>query len=270
MIDLEKIIERFIAISIKSIKARDDAYVAEFILNEFSKNDKYITKNKTIKELYHKYLFGDDIISLLNTDKFYNELSKKEYPLLFESIKIETKTSKKKSNNINWEQFEMPINQKIIVERIPMFRKEMIKLFKKYVAYMELKKWIAKNGITSPPSISNFKGKSKIYPKTFNDIFTTKEWSVYIDALYKVEKPVIDKNYNYIGKVKKHKGVIASWIKHLQTKGIIDIKYSRQELSRVLNNEINGLDIGLDGKTIDNLSKEYEDNYREKLIKLTK
>lgn len=268
MIDLEKIIERFIAISIKSIKARDEAYVAEFILNEFSKYDKYITKNKTIKELYHKYLFGDDIISLLNTDKFYNELSKDDYPLLFESIKKEMKTSKKKANNDNWGQFEMPISQNIIVERIPIFRKELIKLFKKHVAYMELKKWIEKNGISTPPSISNFKGKSKVYPKTFNDIFALKEWRLYIDALYLVEQPVIDKNYNYIGKVKKHKGVIASWIKHLQTKGIIDIKYSRQELALVLNNEIKGLNLGTDGKTITNYSIEYETNYKEKLIKL--
>lgn len=107
-------------------------------------------------------------------------------------------------------------------------------------------------------------------PKGFKDIFTNSEWEIYINALHKVENPVIDKEYNYIGKARNDKGVICSWIKDLQNKGIIKKKHNRQELAIVLNNEISGLNLGKDGKTFDNTSTVYDKKYKEKLQNLIK
>lgn len=103
----------------------------------------------------------------------------------------------------------------------------------------------------------------------FKDIFISADWKIYIDALFKVTSPVIDKEYNYIGG-RNGKGVIGSWIKDLQTKGIIKKIYNRQQLATILNNEIKGLNLGKDAKTIDNTSTTYDKKYKEKLLNLIK
>jgi len=103
----------------------------------------------------------------------------------------------------------------------------------------------------------------------FKDIFTVLDWKKYIDALHEVDNPVIDSTYKFIGNPKKHKGVICSWIKELQSKGKIDKKYGRQQLAEVLNNEIQGLNLGKDGKTFDNVSIAYDTEYKGKLIRAT-
>jgi hypothetical protein len=102
----------------------------------------------------------------------------------------------------------------------------------------------------------------------FKDIFLAMDWKKYIDALHEVDNPVISIDYKFIGNAKKHKGVIASWIKELQDKGIIHKKYSRKHLAEVLNSEIKGLDLGKDGKTIDNYSLAYENEYKSKLKRI--
>lgn len=103
---------------------------------------------------------------------------------------------------------------------------------------------------------------------TFKDIFVNGHWQNYIDALSKVDNPVISSDYKFIGKDKKHKGVICSWIKELQVKGIIKGTYSRQELATILNHEIVDLNLGKDGKTFDNYSLAYDNLYKSSLLRL--
>jgi len=109
---------------------------------------------------------------------------------------------------------------------------------------------------------------ANIPPASFESIFTVPDWKIYIDALHKVNNPVIDSNYEFIGKTQKHKGVICSWIKDLQNKGEINKKFTRQQLVKVLNNEIKNLNLGKDGKTLDNNSRVYEKDYKIHLLKL--
>ncbi|EMR02527.1 hypothetical protein [Cesiribacter andamanensis] len=107
-------------------------------------------------------------------------------------------------------------------------------------------------------------------PQTFADIFTTEAWPKYINALAMVAPPVIDAGNNFIGSPRKHKGVICSWIKYLQSKGIIRQSVNRSQLAGILNREIKGLNLGTDGKTFDNISEEYLTNYESRLIAYVK
>ncbi len=45
---------------------------------------------------------------------------------------------------------------------------------------------------------------------------------------------------------------------------------NRKQLSHVFNNEIKNLNLGSDGKTFDNISKAYRDNFKEQLVNLIK
>lgn len=142
----------------------------------------------------------------------------------------------------------------------------------KYNHYVNGEITNAESQLKSPqqsPSISNFKEevKSSEKPKSFEDLFGEKKWKKYIDALYKVHHPVIDKNYNFIGKPRRDKGVICSWLKDLQNDGIVK-RFSRQELASVLNNEIKNLNLGKDGKTFDLVSTAYNEEYKENLYEL--
>ncbi|WP_046755407.1 hypothetical protein [Kordia jejudonensis] len=114
----------------------------------------------------------------------------------------------------------------------------------------------------------NIVDAKKTKTNTFKEIFTVDDYEKYINALYQVENPVIDENWNFIGKPRKHKGVICCWINHLQTKGIINKKFNRQVLAEVCNHEIKDFNLGKDGKTFDNTSKIYDDNYKDLLLKI--
>ncbi len=105
--------------------------------------------------------------------------------------------------------------------------------------------------------------------KSFGDIFIPKDWKIYVDALSVANNPVLSNDYEFIGKTQKHKGVICSWVKELQIRGIINKKFTRQQLAIVLNNEIKNLHLGKDGKTFDNFSKVYDDEYKATLLKRT-
>lgn len=104
-------------------------------------------------------------------------------------------------------------------------------------------------------------------PKSFSEIFSVPDWKKYIDALNQVEDPILSGNYKFIGKPRRDKGVICSWIKTLQHKGIINRKFNRQQLASVLNNEIEDLNLGTDGKTIDTPSDHYDKKYDQQLKK---
>jgi hypothetical protein len=158
MSDLEKTITRFITIQINSIKVRDINYATEYLKKNFENISKYIINNREIKDLYHKYRLGVDILAVLNTDKYYYNLPIASYPTLYEVVeskKENTLKRKKKKNkdadnieNIFSKGFVAPPEYAIIKEQIPIVRKRLVKLCTKYVAFMELKKWVETKGIT--------------------------------------------------------------------------------------------------------------------------
>jgi len=103
----------------------------------------------------------------------------------------------------------------------------------------------------------------------FQDIFIDSDWKKYIEALSKTEPPIIDGKFKFIGKPRPHKGVVCSWIKHLQTKGKITLNVNRSQLASVLNEELKDFNLGKDGKTFDNVSNEFDNKFKDQLIKLT-
>jgi hypothetical protein len=122
----------------------------------------------------------------------------------------------------------------------------------------------------SPHNKTVIKKPRKILPEKFSDIFASTDWNKYIEALKNSEPKLISEENEFIGKPKLHKGVICSYVKELQTKNIIKFTVNRKQLSHVFNNEIKNLNLGSDGKTFDNISNAYEDNFKEQLMKLIK
>ena len=62
-------------------------------------------------------------------------------------------------------------------------------------------------------------------PKTFDELFYNTELvQPSIDILREIEPPLIDTNYNYIGKLK---GIICVWIDELQRQGIVKARYCK-------------------------------------------
>lgn len=139
---LEKLIQRFIRREISKIKGRDKEYTLQHLKKEFNQLEKWIDGPKEIKYLYHKYLLGENVLEVLNSNQFYYQLSPSEYPALFNEVKKPVNFRKS---------FDLPA---IIEENIPKARKTFTEAFKKYLAFMELKKWIEKNGIEKLPIIS--------------------------------------------------------------------------------------------------------------------
>lgn len=110
---------------------------------------------------------------------------------------------------------------------------------------------------------------TKINPATFKDIFSNEGWEKYISAMEQTEPALINAKREFIGKPKLHKGVVCSWIKYLQSKGVIKLNVNRSQLAFVLNNEFSHFNVGTGGKTFDNISIEFDNNYKEQLINLT-
>lgn len=136
----------------------------------------------------------------------------------------------------------------------PTERQEMVKDLKKPI-------WAQLNK-SSPPQTKS--------AELFEDIFTTPDWEKYIMALNKTEPPILDDKFVFIGRPKLHKGVVCSWIKHLQDKGLIKPNINRSQLASVLNKELKDFNLGKDGKTFDNVSNEYEKNFKNQLSDLVK
>jgi hypothetical protein len=99
----------------------------------------------------------------------------------------------------------------------------------------------------------------------FSEIFSIPEWDIYISALEKTDPPLINSEREFIGKPRGHKGVICSWIRHLQNKSIIKQGITRNQLSLVLNNEIKNLHLGKDGKIFDLESGIYNESFQNQL-----
>ena len=163
MNDIELLIKRFIRKEISKLKPRDNDYANQFLNDEFSKLMKCITKDKVMEGLYHKYRLGFDILEILNNKKFYYDLPHEKFPMLFKvepSVTIPVSKVKKKSAKLkskdgftepqSLEGMEMPPEITLIKEQIPFVQKALIRKAKRYIAIMELKSWIEKNGLKSP------------------------------------------------------------------------------------------------------------------------
>lgn len=103
----------------------------------------------------------------------------------------------------------------------------------------------------------------------FAEIFSVQDWKKYISALEQTSPPLLNHNWEFIGKPVKHKGVICSWIKHLQISGMIKISFNRSQLAAILNKELKNFKMGKDGKTFDNISTPFDNDFKDQLIKLT-
>lgn len=111
------------------------------------------------------------------------------------------------------------------------------------------------------------KTSPKFY-KNFNEIFVSKDWPKYVNALAKTYPPLIDQNNKYIGKERGDKGAVASWFWELKDLHIIIGSISRPNLAYIINNEIEGFNIYKDGRTFSNLSDDYIEIYQKQLKKL--
>lgn len=99
----------------------------------------------------------------------------------------------------------------------------------------------------------------------FKDIFMVANYRKYIDVLTKTKPALLTEKWEFIGKPKKHKGVICAWIKHLQKESIINVTINRAQLSKIFNNELHNFNLGLDGKTFANDSYEYEKIFKNQI-----
>lgn len=133
--------------------------------------------------------------------------------------------------------------------------------------YSEIKK--KENAKKSFPNNHNSEN-DKVGYSCFRDIFKVEDWEKYISAFQKTQPPILDKDWNFIGTPKKHKGVICAWIKDLQrVHGVIKLNLTRKELALVVNHEIKGIKLGEYGKTFDNKSYEYEHVFEQQLKEIT-
>lgn len=107
--------------------------------------------------------------------------------------------------------------------------------------------------------------KLKPLVKNISDIFIDSDWEKYIDALNQTDPPLLDDKRRFIGKPKKHKGVICNWIRNLQDMHIVKNDISRQKIVVVLNEEIKNLNLGKEGKTLNNPSYTYEQEFEKQL-----
>ena len=173
MENLKLIINSFINSNIDSIKSRlnvDAEFVETYIKSELKKWSKFISKNSEIEDLYYNYRLGADVISILNSDKFYYNLPFSNYPTLFNVVNKRKKRVastdknlkskplvpvKKKYSNIDLNELEMPPEFEIQFQEIPKIRKMLTERFIDYACFMELKKHITKNGLKNIDGVTS-------------------------------------------------------------------------------------------------------------------
>ena len=107
--------------------------------------------------------------------------------------------------------------------------------------------------------------KEKVLYSAFKDIFKEADWRKYISAFEKTQPRLLDENWTFLGSERKHKGVVCAWLGELKKQGKIDLNITRQELAKVVNNEIKNIIIGADGKSFDNQPYEYTHNFKQQL-----
>ena len=106
--------------------------------------------------------------------------------------------------------------------------------------------------------------------KSFSDMFTVTGWNKYLDALTECTPKLLKKendNYTFIGNQKTQRGCIAQWFKYLKAKGIIYQTLNRQEIAKVLSNEI--VNFSIVGSSIDNETEFYKTTIHKQLEQYT-
>jgi hypothetical protein len=103
---------------------------------------------------------------------------------------------------------------------------------------------------------------------SFDDIFTIRDWQKYVDALTLCNPALLkkeDDKYLFIGNQKTQKSCIAQWFKFLKMKGFINQNIGRDDLAKVLTNEIDNFTVA--GSSIDNQSNGYTNIFEPQLKK---
>lgn len=97
-------------------------------------------------------------------------------------------------------------------------------------------------------------------PKTFEELFYNPDLvTPYIDILKELDPPLIDENYNFIGKLK---GIICVWIDELQRQGIVKGNYPKERklFASLIPTRINRFSI--DESMFGKYQTKAENNYR--------
>ena len=142
-----------------------------------------------------------------------------------------------------------------------------IEILESYLEFIKRLK-LSNSLSNSNRAVIPFTNPPKKYFEQFDEVFTDKQWEKYINVFQKTTPPLLNDKWEFIGNRKKHIGVICSWIKDLQNKGVIKQNLSRVDLAKILNHEIKNFNMGSDGKTFDNISNEYE-KFKNQLISIT-
>jgi hypothetical protein len=117
-----------------------------------------------------------------------------------------------------------------------------------------------KNNPEALPSQQTETKSEQEQPKTFEELFyNTDLVTPSIDILKEIEPPLIDTEYNYIGKLK---GIICVWIDELQRQGIVKSNYPEQRklLAVLIPQKIKRFSI--DESMFGKYQSKAEDNYR--------
>lgn len=152
MDDIKLLVQRFIRKELSKFKPRDNAYATQLLNNAFSNLTEYFTKDEVMENLYYNYRLGLDILKTLHNKDFYSDLPHGEFPMLFKvepSVTIQVPVWSE-DGSLSYEDMELPREFTLIKEQIPFVQKALIRKAKRYIAIMELKSWIEKNGLISP------------------------------------------------------------------------------------------------------------------------
>ncbi|HSH65255.1 MAG TPA: hypothetical protein VLB84_05515 [Bacteroidia bacterium] len=196
----------------------------------------------------------------------YDPETKKEKPIDPYTVKIPLFIKFGVDRHINANFFEMQIE---VVKNIQLSRK-----VQKLQDKVEGQLHSIKNSEEDPsPKPTNKKGKKagsnlSSQELRFKNIFTVTDWGKYIDALQQTDPKLLE-GRKFVGNQRGHKGVVCSWIELLQNKKLIKGHISRQQLASVLNIELEGFQLGVDGRTFGRTSKEFEDNFQEQLLNIS-
>lgn len=119
-----------------------------------------------------------------------------------------------------------------------------------------------------PPQQAEKEKPEQEAPKTFDELFYNIELvQQYIDVLKEIEPPLIDTDYNYIGKLK---GIICVWIDELQRHGIVKHYSDRKIFASLIPQKIKrfSIDESMFGKYHNKAEKNYRTDIKTKVSKI--
>ena len=161
------------------------------------------------------------------------------------------------------------IDSKYDIEYYRQYFKAVLKLLKNY----ELENKETKNDkVLSteffPPHQNEKPKPEKEAPKTFDELFHNIELvQQSIDVLKEIEPPLIDIDYNYIGKLK---GIICVWIDELQRQGIVKHYSDRKIFASLIPQKIKrfSIDESMFGKYHTKAENNYRTDIKTKVSKI--